>query len=147
MNILLADDDQDDCLLFKDALEELQLLVQLTMVHDGEALIRYLERVSPNLPHALFLDLNMPRKNGFQCLAEIKKQAALKTIPVIIYSTSYEEEIANILYQTGAHYYIRKPSNFEELKNLVNKAILLVKQNKVASLKENFYINKLKAAL
>lgn len=145
INILLADDDKDDCLLFEDAILELQLPIQLTTVHDGEQLMQLLYSTE-NLPHALFLDLNMPRKNGFECLMEIKNHSTLKNLPVIIYSTSYDQEKANQLYNTGAHYYICKPSDFEELKNVVNKAIMLVKGNNAQPTKENFFINKHKTA-
>lgn len=144
INILLADDDKDDCLFFKDAILELQLSVQLTTVNDGEQLMKLLFSTK-NLPHALFLDLNMPRKNGFECLMEIKKHSTLKNLPVIIYSTSYEKEKANQLYNRGAHYYICKPSDFEELKHVVNKAIMLVKENNAQPTKETFLINKLKS--
>ena len=146
MNILLADDDKDDCLFFKDAIDELPVAPSLTIVHDGDQLMQYLEMVSTKLPHALFLDLNMPRKNGFECLAEIKKQEALKNLPVIIYSTSYDSAMATQLYNMGANYYICKPNDFEELKRVVHDAIKLVKQSNKQPTKENFVISKLKPA-
>lgn len=62
VNILLADDDKDDCLFFKEALEELPLSSQLTVMHNGEQLMRFLEEKTSELPHVLFLDLNMPKK-------------------------------------------------------------------------------------
>lgn len=145
LNILLADDDKDDCLLFKEVLNDLQLPVNLTTVNDGEQLINHLSSKS-NLPHALFLDLNMPRKNGFECLIEIKNHSTFKNLPVIIYSTSYDEEKAIQLYKAGANYYLCKPANFEELKKVVQRAISLVSHNNVQSSKENFYINKIKSA-
>lgn len=147
MNILLADDDKDDCLLFKDAVEELAFAASLTMVHDGEQLMHHLERVAANIPDVLFLDLNMPRKNGFECLAEIKKHSTLKKIPVVIYSTSYDEGNADRLYNSGAHCYICKPSDFEELKKVVHLAITLVKQNDEQASRKDFLITKLKTIL
>lgn len=147
ISILLADDDKDDCHFFMDALSELPLKTSLTIVNDGVQLIQHLEMISSNLPHMLFLDLNMPRINGFECLIEIKKNPTLKKLPVIIYSTSYNEDKASALYLGGANYYICKPSDFEELKNVVQRAITLVGQNNVQVSKENFYINKLKTAL
>ena len=141
IKILLADDDKDDCLFFKEALEELTLNAELTTVNDGEQLMQHLETITGNLPHALFLDLNMPRKNGFDCLIEIKNHSVLKHIPVIIHSTSYIEEKANELFNGGAHYYICKPSNFEELKNVVHKAIMLVTENNAQVTKDYFLIN------
>ena len=146
INILLADDDRDDCLFFKEAIDELSIPATLTMVNDGEQLMQHLETNAENLPDALFLDLNMPRKNGFECLTEIKKHPILKDLPVIIHSTSYNVDIANQLYNTGANYYICKPSDFEELKNTIYNAIVRVKQNFKQTPIENFLINKFKAA-
>jgi len=140
LNILLADDDMDDCLLFKDALEELALGASLITVHDGERLIQHLEKVSANLPDVLFLDLNMPRKNGFECLTEIKEHSVFNKIPVIIYTTAKDEAHAQALYEKGAHYYICMPSDFEKLKNALQLAIMLLAQNTVRSTKETFYI-------
>lgn len=143
INILLADDDKDDCLLFEDAIQELKLAVRLNTVNDGEALMQYLSLSAPSsLPNALFLDLNMPRKNGFECLSEIKNHSVFNTIPVFIYSTSYDEEKANLLYKAGANYYICKPSNFEELKNVIQRAILIVQNKNICSTKDAYYINK-----
>ena len=121
--------------------------MQLTTVHDGDQLMQHLEAISKNLPYALFLDLNMPRKNGFECLTEIKKHSVFNKIPVIIYSTSYDQEKANIIYREGAHYYICKPSDFEELKNMIHKAIMFLGKNNLQASKENFYINKVKSTL
>jgi CheY-like chemotaxis protein len=147
MNVLLADDDKDDCLLFKEALEELSINASLVVVHDGEQLLQHLEMIIDNLPHVLFLDLNMPRKNGHECLAEIKNHPILRDLRVIIYSTSYDEEKANLLYKIGAHCYIRKPSGFEELKNVLQTAVMLLGQSRLRVSKRNFYINENTAEL
>ena len=147
LNIILAEDDKDDCLIFNDAIQELSLSASLQMVHDGEQLMQHLETVLTNLPDALFLDLNMPRKNGVECLTEIKRHPTLKKIPVIIYSTSYDRKKAHMLFKTGANYYICKPSDYEELKNIVQRTITLVKQNNDQVMEENFYINKIKTIM
>ena len=89
LNILLADDDTDDCIFFENALGELLLSTNLTTVHDGEQLMLLLTKNSTENFDVLFLDLNMPRKNGITCLDEIKHTDKLKSIPVIIFSTSY----------------------------------------------------------
>lgn len=146
LQILLADDDLDDCLFFKEAVEELALDVTLTNVYDGEQLMQLLTKDEgahnfEPLPYILFLDLNMPRKNGFECLNEIKKHPSLKNLPVVVISTSYEEEKANQLYKIGAQFYICKPSDFDELKKVIHKAMLLVQQ-KLQPTKENFLLNK-----
>jgi len=123
-HILLADDDKDDCLLFEEALKELPLLTDLTCVHNGEELMDLLKKAD-KLPHILFLDLNMPRKNGFACLTEIKKSENLKNLPVVILSTSFEQNNINLLYKNGAQLCLRKPNEFAVLKNLIFQAITL----------------------
>jgi len=123
-HILLADDDKDDCLLFEEALKELSLPTHLTCVYNGEALMDLLKKAD-KLPHILFLDLNMPRKNGFACLTEIKKSENLKNLPVVILSTSFEQNNINLLYKNGAQFYMRKPNEFALLKNLIFQAITL----------------------
>lgn len=122
--ILLADDDEDDRFLFQEALNEIKLSAQLTSVRDGEQLMEAL--VTSRLPDMLFLDLNMPRKDGFQCLSEIRKNEKLRGLPVIIFSTSFQPDAVNKLYENGAHYYIRKPSNFDHFKKVIHRAITLV---------------------
>ena len=128
-NLLLADDDEDDCLFFKEALDEIAVSTNLSMVHDGVQLMDYLNTNNTNLPDVLFLDLNMPRKNGLECLEEIKNDEKLKTLPIIIFSTSLDSEIVNNLYQKGASYYIRKPGDFSKLKNVIEKALTVASEN------------------
>ncbi len=126
LNILLADDDVDDCIFFKKALEELLLATDVTVVNDGEKLMQQLTSKDSELPHVLFLDLNMPRKNGFECLAEIKQNEKLAALPVIIFSTSFEQGVVNQLYLSGAQYFIRKPSEFEQFKNIIHQTLFLI---------------------
>jgi CheY-like chemotaxis protein len=123
LNILLADDDMDDCIFFKHALEELPLSTQLTTVHDGEQLMNYLLEDSQQLPHVLFLDINMPCKNGLECLSEIKQDPALKDIPVVMFSTSNSWDTINMLFKSGSHVYIHKPSDFAQLKQVIYHAL------------------------
>jgi CheY-like chemotaxis protein len=141
--LLLADDDKDDCLFFKEALDELPITAKLTTVHDGEQLMRLLEekKFEPPPPHVLFLDLNMPRKNGFEVLSELKLDEKLKHLPVIIFSTSFEQDVANLLYKKGAHYYIRKPAEFAQLKKVIYQALVLATaENMTQPAKEDFVI-------
>ncbi len=121
--LLLADDDKDDVDLFTDALNELEELTVLKTVHDGEQLMNFLINEADRLPDMLFLDLNMPRKNGYECLAEIKDNDRLKNLPVIIFSTSFNLEAVNALYNNGALYYISKPNEFTKLKKVIHNAI------------------------
>ncbi len=135
LNILLADDDTDDCSFFDKALKGIPIPTHLTVVHDGEQLMTYLFKNSKNLPDVLFLDLSMPRKNGFECLTEIKENKKLKDLLVIMFSTSfpqdknYEEKIIKILLNTGAYDYIRKSEDFAQLKQVIHNTIILVGKN------------------
>ena len=124
--VLLVDNDMDDCLLFSEALEELSFDGDLTTLHDGEQLMTFLMANKQFLPHMLFLDLNMPRKNGFECLAEIMMDEELKQLPVIVYTTSYEARMINRLFNDGARLFIQKPADFATLKDVVLRAIALV---------------------
>lgn len=140
-NILLADDDEDDCYFFQEVLEELSISSLLKIVNDGEQLIQVLMTPSNTLPDVVFLDLNMPRKTGIECLLEIKIHEKLKQLPVIIYSTSMDYEVVDLLYEKGAYHYIRKQGEFAKLKKVILTALTIIAQNQlVQPLKENFII-------
>ena len=146
-HILLADDDLDDCELFKCALYELDFKIQFSTVGNGESLMQMLSG-SKVLPDILFMDINMPRKTGIECMAEIKSNPLLQHLCVVVLSTTINQANVNILYANGAHHYFCKPDNFLALKLLVKKTITLVSQNKSVSkdnicnqpLKENFVL-------
>jgi CheY-like chemotaxis protein len=125
LNVLLADDDLDDYTFFKTALESLPLVTHLKAVNDGQQLMQLLNDETYFLPHVLFLDINMPCKNGFECLSEIKRTDRLKDLPVIIFSTSNSRDAMTSLFKSGAHVYIRKPGNFQQLKELIYHALPL----------------------
>lgn len=125
LNILLADDDTDDCNFFTDALKELPLATNLTSVHDGEQLMNYLLGNLENLPNVLFLDLNMPRKNGMECLSEIKHNELLNKLPVVIFSTSNSQDRISMLFKIGAHVYIHKPNDFAKLKQVIQHGLTM----------------------
>ncbi len=132
LQILLADDDKDDSLFFKMALDGLSVPTNLASVINGEELMSHLLENSDALPDVLFLDLNMPRKNGFECLSEIKLNQKLKSLPVIIFSTSYEQEVVNQLYFNGAQYFIRKPPEFSQLKKIIQHTFELITQGQIS---------------
>ena len=122
-HILLADDDEDDRALFTDALQELYSKVKLTTAKNGVDLMRLLETWKSTLPDVIFLDLNMPLKNGIECLDEIKAQEELKTLPVVILSTSSQKETMDMLFKKQASMYIKKPGTYPELKTAIEKTL------------------------
>jgi CheY-like chemotaxis protein len=140
LRVLLADDDIDDCLFFKEALEELPLSTHLTIVNDGDQLMKLLLKNTSRLPHVLFLDLNMPRKNGFECLTEIRLNDKLKALPAIVYSTSSEQDVIDRLYQNGAQHFIRKPFNFLQFKRVIHYSLTLIMQESSLQRTKNNFI-------
>jgi CheY-like chemotaxis protein len=141
INILLADDDNADCLLFKEALEELPLSTQLTTVKNGEELIETITKKGNKLPDVIFLDLNMPRKSGFASLGQIKRSTELEDLRVIIFSTASDMETVKKVYRDAAHFYITKPADFSQLKRVIYEALTLITQKNVSlPVEENFRI-------
>ncbi|MFN4258307.1 MAG: response regulator [Gemmataceae bacterium] len=122
VEILMADDDPDDRLLTARALHEYRLKNGIRFVADGEELMDYLHRrgkyadpaTSPT-PGLILLDLNMPKKDGREALAEIKADPELRKIPVVILTTSKAEEDILRSYDLGVNSYITKPVTFQEL--------------------------------
>lgn len=121
--IYLADDDNEDRMLFKEALDELNLNVIIEDFDNGVTLMEHLLMTEKTLPDAIYLDLNMPLMNGEECLNDIKNEPQLSQIPVIIYSTYIDEIMANRLQNDGASWYLIKPNSFEKLKNLLLKSL------------------------
>ena len=147
LNILLAEDDLDDRSFFELALKEVSISTNLTTVNDGELLMKYLADNSEQLPNILFLDLNMPRKNGFECLVEIRENEKLKDLSVVIFSTSYPQDksyelgmISN-LFNLGARVYIRKPTDFDQLKQLIDHALRMVIEKVVSNIRSKYILN------
>lgn len=124
LRIFLADDDEADRLLFKEAFNELKMETIIYTVNDGVQLMQKLSKEDTPLPQLLFLDLNMPRKNGLECLKEIKSSKRLKDIFVAIYSTSSSEKDIELTFLHGANIYINKPTDFNVLKQMLEKAVI-----------------------
>jgi CheY-like chemotaxis protein len=122
----MADDDADDRMLTKDALQESRVLNELRFVEDGEQLMDYLMRrgdysdpeTSPR-PGLILLDLNMPRKDGREALKEIKNDPSLRRIPIVVMTTSKAEEDIYRSYDFGASSFITKPVTFDRLVELM----------------------------
>ena len=91
--------------------------------------MNYLNEKVEKLPDVLFLDLNMPRKNGFECLSEIKRNEKLKDIPVVVFSTSNSPEKINLVFKTGGLVYVHKPGNFSQLKQVILHALPIAVEN------------------
>ena len=122
-SIYLADDDADDCLLFEDALREVCETTELVTANDGVELIDLMEKTVPPSPDVIFLDLNMPRKNGFECLELIRKTKKWKDIPVVIFSTTGQEDMIKKVHEQGANYFMRKPGSFPKLKQAIKQIL------------------------
>lgn len=140
MHILLADDDEDDRLFFREAFDEIKINTKVETVNDGVELMDYLTRPGITLPHILFLDLNMPRKNGLDCLRELKRIDYLKDIAVVIYSTSASDEDIEETFVQGANVYLKKPNDFKTLRKTLEAVITTNWQYQTSGLNRNNFI-------
>lgn len=142
VRILLADDDDDDRVFFSEAFAELKISSQLILFEDGKHLMDHLLDPDTSLPHILFLDLNMPIKNGLDCLKEIRADERFKEISVAIYSTSSSEKDIENTFIEGANIYIKKPNDFSELKRVIKEVVHLNWQFHTSNLnKETFFFS------
>lgn len=123
LRILLADDDEADRLLFKEAISELKIKTVVQSVNDGVDLMEALAVENQPLPQLLFLDLNMPRKDGMECLREIRANEKYNDISIAIFSTSGADDDMEETFLNGANVYIHKPNDFGSLKKLLEKAV------------------------
>ncbi len=123
VTILMADDDEEDCELTRDALQDARLANEMRFVYDGQELIDYLRRegsyadpsVDAPRPGIILLDLNMPKKDGREALAEIKADESLRRIPIVVLTTSKDEEDVLRTYDLGVNSFITKPVTFTGL--------------------------------
>lgn len=125
MTILIADDDADDRMFLEQAMRENGYDKGIQFVEDGEELMDYLHRqgryneLNAPWPNMLILDLNMPRKNGFQALSEIKDDPKLRRLPVIVMTTSSADEDILKTYNLGVNSFVTKPFNYNRLVEMV----------------------------
>jgi two-component system response regulator len=120
-NILLADDDPDDRMLIREALQEGRLAQTLDSVEDGEELLGRLRDHAHQPPRLILLDLNMPRKDGREALREIKSDPKLRRIPVVVLTTSDSEDDIARMYDLGASSFIVKPRKFEHVVEMMRE--------------------------
>lgn len=118
--ILIAEDDADDRFLLQAAFEENGFTDRLHFVENGVEVLEYLNSLKPlekekKFPRFILLDLNMPKKDGREVLRELKQHPELKKIPVVIFSTTNNEQEMRRCYELGANSYITKPNSFESL--------------------------------
>jgi len=119
LRFLIVDDDPDELGLFMEAAARVDARINCSTALDGEDALKQLLAPGAILPDVIFLDLNMPRINGRQCLEEIRKRDDLAGVPVIIYSTTSFHRDREELQSLGAARFITKPSSFEGLCNII----------------------------
>lgn len=135
--IALADDDLDHGLLFRHILKKVHPLAEIQIAHNGEELFPLLGRFHPDI---LFLDLNMPCKDGFECLQEIRRDAGLRSLPVVVYSSSTQMSDIQRSYLHEADLYMVKPFNAAHLETALN-SVLNMNWRQASSFKRHYYIN------
>jgi CheY-like chemotaxis protein len=119
-HFVLVDDDLDDTSLFEEVLQEVQPSIKFQAAHNGLDAMNLLRNAGTQLPDLIFLDLNMPRMDGKQCLVAMKEDESLKNIPVIMYSTSSQSKDIEETRQAGAICFITKPTSIHELRNVLS---------------------------
>lgn len=138
---MLADDDEDDRMFFVDAFSELRIHTKVRTCIDGVELMDYLNDENSILPELLFLDINMPKKSGIECLEEIKANPKFKNISIAIYSTSSSDEHVEDTFVKGANVYIKKPNDFNQLKKVLSEVVTVNWQYQTSGLnKDNFLL-------
>lgn len=133
--LLLVDDDTDDTELFVEALNEIDETVTCYAAGDGRQALDHLDQHSTK-PDIIFLDINMPGMNGWQCLTALKENPQHQQIPVVIYSTSAAKRDRDIAAQLGALGFITKPADYQELKNILRQ---LLSQSSEQQLRESIH--------
>ena len=124
IHVLLADDDVDEQYLFEAAIKELPIVTNVKTVSDGIGLIAYLFQNPDSQPDVIFLDIMMPRKDGIECLKEIKSNEKLRQIPIIMYSNTVGAHYIMQCYQYGASYFLPK-GNYSELAESISKLLAI----------------------
>ncbi|AWH86586.1 response regulator [Flavobacterium album] len=141
LHLVLAEDDQDDRLFFKNVFDKLRLSHTLDVCEDGIALMNYLN-TAEKIPDIIFLDLAMPGKSGIECLKEIKRNPRLREITIAIYTSFNIPTLAEEAFILGANVFIKKPDDHEELRKILSETIYINWQYITDGLdKENFIMH------
>ncbi|MGV9004941.1 response regulator [Flavobacterium sp.] len=119
---MIIDDDEDDKFFFKEATEAMNTSCECLEASDGVDALKQLRKIEI-LPNFIFLDVNMPRMDGRECLTELKKDEKLKNIPVIMYSTSFSKESIEEFRILGSSHYLYKPTDMNKLPEQISLAI------------------------
>ena len=123
-SLLLAEDDTEDAEIFRDILNDISSGINLLVVANGLLLMNHLH-TTEELPDIIFLDMNMPLKNGLQCLREIKDFEKWQHVRIIILSTSSQPELVKTAYELGAELYLEKPTSYPKFKMLLKECLML----------------------
>lgn len=122
MNVFYADDDEEDREIFCSAVQQINPTIRVILSKDGQEALDIL-KTQIESPDFIFLDINMPRMNGIECLVKLKADNRLKRVPVIMYSTTADSKEINKMKMLGAEGFIQKASSFEKLKQTIHKVL------------------------
>ena len=139
LRVLFVDDDTDESYLFNEALEHAGLDIELSRAKNGNDLLTFLHN-EPLLPDLVFIDLNMPYKDGLEALTEIRKQHKFKELPLVIYSTIKNDQQIDSSYEHGANLFVVKPDDFEGMVKVVKKICTIDWKNFATPKREDFLI-------
>ncbi len=128
ISVLLVDDDTEDQELFAEAITQLTMPIDLNILNNGIDLMQFLYSDAP-LPDMVFLDLHMPMMDGEECLTDIRQEKQFETIPIMIYSTSYDVSRIERLFALGANFFLQKPLSFKDLVTSLERCIISALSN------------------
>lgn len=143
LRVILTDDDEGDRIVFKEIFDEMERSTSVRMVNDGKQLMEFLSDQKKPLPHIIFLDLNMPNMNGIECLKQIRKCDKYCDISIAIYSTSTSQKDIEETFLHGANIYITKPSDYNELKQVLAKSLSAVRLNRESDFNIDHFVLKI----
>jgi len=139
LHVLFVDDDSDESYLFNEALEQSGLTIKLSRAKDGNDLLNFLQ--TQPLPDIVFIDLNMPYKDGLEALIEIRKDSKFEKLPLVIYSTTKNSNHIDATYKHGASLFVVKPNTFDGMVEVVRKVCTIDWENFSTPEREGFLIS------